>query len=56
LFACIVATIFGGALTVLLFISQQETCNDSNDEVLSHFNSSVSFVALIVALVALLKG
>ena len=56
LWMCIVATLFGIALTILLFISQQETCNDSDDEVLNHFNSSISFVALIISLVALLKG
>lgn len=51
---CIVVTTFGAALTILLFISQQETCYDSDDEVLNHFNSNIGLVALIISLVALL--
>jgi len=53
---CIVTTVISCALTILLYIAQQETCNDTDEEVLSHFNTSIGFVALIVALIALLKG
>ena len=56
LFMCILMSAVGFAIAVLLFLAQQETTNDTDEEVFSHFNTTVAFAALIVALVALFKG
>ena len=53
---CILVSIVGVAIASLLFLAQQETTNDTDEEVFSHFNTTVAFAALIVALVALFKG
>lgn len=53
---CILVSIVGVAIAILLFLAQQETTNDTDEEVFSHFNTTVAFAALIVALVALFKG
>ena len=56
LYMCIVYTIAGALLAVLLFLAHQETINDSKEDTITHFNTNIAFVALIVALVALVKG
>ena len=56
LFMCIVMSLVGVAIAVLLFLAQQETTNDTDEEVFAHFNTTLAFAALIVALVALFKG
>ena len=43
-------------IAILLFLAQQKTTNDTDEEVFSHFNTTVAFAALIVALLALFKG
>ena len=42
--------------SVLLFLAQQETMNDSDANTIAHFNTNIALVALIAALVALVKG
>ena len=53
---CIVASLAALALAILFFLAQQETFNDDESEVFSHFNTNISLAALIIALAALLKG
>ncbi|MBR5273219.1 MAG: hypothetical protein IKU25_07510 [Clostridia bacterium] len=55
LYMCIVYTIAGASLAILLFLSQQETMNDSKEETITHFNTNIALIALIVALVSLIK-
>ena len=56
LYMCIVYTVGGASLAVLLFLAQQETMNDSKEDTITHFNTNIALVALIAALVALVKG
>lgn len=56
LYMCIVYTVGGASLAVLLFFAQQETKNDSEADTIAHFNTNIALVALIAALVALVKG
>ena len=56
IFICILMSVVGIAVAILLFLAQQETTDDSDEEVFSHFNTTVAFAALIVALIALFKG
>ena len=53
---CILVSIVGVAISFLLFLAQQETTRDTDEEAFSHFNTTLAFAALIVALVALFKG
>lgn len=43
------------AIAVLMFLSMMESLKDSKKDVQNHFNTNVSFIALIVSLIALLK-
>lgn len=45
--------VFAGAYA---FLCQQEAIYDSGDASTSHFNTNVALIALIIALVALMKG
>lgn len=56
LYMCIVYTIGGVSLAVLLFLAHQETMNDSKEDTITHFNTNIALVALIAAIVALVKG
>lgn len=56
LYMCIVYTVGVASLAVLLFLAQQETMNDSEADTIAHFNTNIALVALIAALVALVKG
>lgn len=56
LYMCIVYTIGGASLAVLLFLAHQETMNDSKEDTITHFNTNIALVALIAAIVALVKG
>ncbi len=40
---------------VVMFLSQQESFDESYEESKDHFNTNLSFIALILALIALLK-
>ncbi|MBP3645693.1 MAG: hypothetical protein J6K55_04640 [Clostridia bacterium] len=55
-FICICVSSLLVTWIFLFFLALQETFSDNENEVLSHFNTTVSLVALVVALVALLKG
>ena len=52
---CIVLTISGIFISLLLFSAMKETLCDTEEQMLSHFNTNISVAALIVALVALFK-
>ena len=54
--SCIICTIILTFIGVYAFLCQQETFLDKRTEVREHFNSNISLIALIVALVALIKG
>jgi len=41
---------------IYAFLCQQETFNDSGEDSISHFNTNIALIALIVALIALMKG
>ena len=56
LYMCIVYTIGGVSLAVLLFLAHQETMTDSKEDTITHFNTNIALVALIAAIVALVKG
>lgn len=56
LYMCIVYTVAGASLVVLLLLAQQESMNDSKGDTITHFNTNIALVALIAALVALVKG
>lgn len=56
LYMCIVYTVGGASLAVLLFLAHQETMNDSKEDTITHFNTIIALVALIAAIVALVKG
>lgn len=56
LYMCIVYTIGGVSLAILLFLAHQETMNDSKEDTITHFNTNIALVALIAAIVALVKG
>ena len=56
IFMCIIISVVSFALMVLLFMAQNETANDTDEEVFSHFNISIGIVSLTVAMIALLRG
>ena len=63
LYMCIVYTVGGASLAVLLFLAQKmlKLCthtamNDSKEDTITHFNTNIALVALIAAIVALVKG
>lgn len=56
LFGCIVVFLTSIPVLIFLFLTFRETLCDTEEEALSHFNTNISVVALIVALIALLKG
>ena len=56
LYMCIIYTVAGVSLAILLFLAQQETMNDSKEDTITHFNMNIALVALITAIVALVKG
>lgn len=56
LHGCILVSSLFAFVGIYAFLCQQESFGDSNDESLAHFNTNVALIALIVALVALMKG
>ena len=56
LFGCIVVFLTSIPVLIFLFLTFRETLCDTEEEALSHFNTNISVVALIVALIALLRG
>ena len=52
---CIVLTASGIVVSLLLYSAMKETLCDTEEQIVSHFNTNISVAALIVALIALLK-
>ena len=52
---CIILTGSGIFISLLLFSAMKETLCDTEEQMLSHFNTNIAVAALIVALMALLK-
>lgn len=44
------------AVAILMFLSIIESFKDNKKDVQNHFNTNVSFIAIIIAIIALLKG
>jgi hypothetical protein len=55
LFACIIATIVFALLITTNVLSAIEAWRDDDENAIMHFNTNVSLVALIIALIALFK-
>lgn len=53
---CTVLTVSGIFISFLLGSAMKETLSDTEEQIVSHFNTNISVAALIVALVALFKG
>ena len=51
----IILSLVLGAMSIWLFLSQQESLDESSEESKEHFTANLSLVALIVAIIALLK-
>ena len=49
-------TIMFAVIGLFAFLCQQESLGDSHEEAQQHFNTNIALIALIVALVALVKG
>lgn len=54
--SCIVFTFLFAFVAIYSFLCQQETFNDKAADVHEHFNTNIALVALIIALIALVKG
>ena len=52
---CIILTIILGVIGIYAFLCQQESFQDKDVDAREHFNSNVSLIALIVAIIALFK-
>ena len=53
---CTVLTVSGIFISFLLGLAMKETLCDTEEQIVSHFNTNISVAALIVALIALFKG
>lgn len=56
LVGCIIITAILTIMGIYAFLCQQESFQDKDDDTREHFNSNVSLIALIVAIIALFKG
>ena len=56
LISCIVVTLILLFVGVYSFLCQQESLREKESESFAHFNTNVSLVAMIIALVALFRG
>lgn len=56
LVAKILFSVFFAVLGISMLLSQQESIKESFEESREHFNTNISLIALIVALIALYKG
>lgn len=56
LFGCIVFFLTSIPVLIFLWLAFRETLCDTEEEALSHFHTNIAVAALIVALVALLRG
>ena len=56
LFAGIFSTIIFAFMGIYAFLCQQESFTDNGKDSLTHFNTNVTLIALVVALIALFKG
>lgn len=52
----IIFTVLFAFMGIYFFLCQQETLGDKDKDSREHFNTNISFIALIVSLIALLKG
>ena len=52
----IITTVFLGLLGIAMFLSQQESLDETRQETTEYFNINVSLIALIVALIALFQS
>ena len=53
---CVVLTVSGAFFSWLFYSAMKETLCDTEEQMMSHFNTNIAVAALIVALVALFKG
>lgn len=56
LFVKIILMVIFVVIAIFMFLSQFESFKDSYKEVREHFNSNIGFAALIIAIIALVKG
>lgn len=56
LWSCIIFTVLFIFIAIYAFLCQQETYKDKVTDVHEHFNTNISLVALIIAIIALVKG
>lgn len=56
LWSCIVGTVVCVILALGFFACQQETLDDDYDATINQFNTIIALVALIVSIIALVKG
>ena len=56
LYGCVILTGLFAFVGIYALLCQQETFDDDSDESISHFNTNVALLALIIALVAMWKG
>lgn len=52
----IMCTIMFAVIGLFAFLCQQESLGDSDEDAQQHFNTNIALIALVVALVALVKG
>ena len=55
LLGCILLTMFLALLAIVSFLCGQETMNDTYEKTVALFNTNISLLALIVAIIALFK-
>lgn len=56
LYGCILLSVLFAFVGIYAFLCQQETFDDNGEESISHFNTNVALIALIIALIALMRG
>lgn len=56
LFYCIFYTILFAVVVIISFFYSYEAWKDDDENAIMHFNTNIALVALIVAMIALLKG
>ncbi len=56
LIGCIIFTAIFAFVGIYAFLCQQETHNDSDSDTITHFNTNIALVALIIAMIALFQS
>lgn len=56
LIGCILFTLVLAFIGIYAFLCQQESHRDSETDTITHFNTNIALIALIVAMIALFKG